>query len=54
MSLVLIHGSHGALSADAATGHIVERDLDGDEYAVALVDEIEKPARPRQRFTVGS
>ena len=39
MSLVLIRGSHGSLSVDAATGHIVERDLDGDEYAtIAFFD----------------
>jgi putative NADH-flavin reductase len=24
-----------------------------EDYGVALVDEIEKPAHPRQRFTVG-
>ena len=24
-----------------------------EDYAIALVDELEKPAHPRQRFTVG-
>lgn len=39
MSLAFIHGSHGSLTVDAATGHIVERDLDGDEYAtIAFFD----------------
>ncbi|BAI99018.1 hypothetical protein Sj15T_10150 [Sphingobium sp. TA15] len=33
MTTATIHGSHGSLTVHVATGHIVERKLEGDEYA---------------------
>ncbi len=41
MHSVSIHGSHGRLTVHAATGHIVERHLDGDDYAgIAFFDPV--------------
>jgi hypothetical protein len=39
MITVMAHGSHGSLTVHATTGYIVERELEGDEYAdVAFFD----------------
>jgi putative NADH-flavin reductase len=35
------------------TGYAAWRDISFEDYAIALADEIEKPARLRQHFTVG-
>lgn len=41
MSTIRIHGSHGSLTVHAATGHIVDRELDGDEYlTIAFFDPV--------------
>ena len=37
------------LGLDEPVGH----EISAEDFAVALVDEIEKPAHPRQRFTLG-